>query len=604
MEFPQEYFEAEVRDNFYISAIMKKVWAAQLTILKDVADFCGQYHIKWFADFGTLIGAVRHKGYIPWDDDMDICMLREDYEKFIYLVKQGKLEGYEILTLYDDEPYYELFSRIVNSKTISTNEAFLKRNMGLPFPNGIDVFPLDYISRIKEQEDARYDILKSIYLLVSDTDGKPDEAVYQDLIKDVEYITGQAIKRDIPYQYQLLQMLDSVAKMFTYDDAEEITFMARYINNLDYRCSKHGFDEVLKLPFEGMTVHVPVGYHDFLTVIYGDYRKVTRRADHQYPFFSRFDRYDFTNIYDYSFDREHLCNVERNNYISPIQNVNQYVALIRKMHDLIAKCMEEGNIDDTRTILEKCQDISMKEGGFIEKIWGEDIDIIKILEEYCEAVYQIHNALMDDEKAEHDSIKQLNDIINDFCQALEAYDNMEVVFLPFKAKYWNVFEGLWRKYKQAGYRVCVVPIPYYYRNADGSFGKMHYDIDEYPDYLACMDYTEYDFENRHPDKIFIQNPYDECNHSTSVNPYFYASNIKKFTEELVYVPYFHLDDFPENDNVSEQTFQYFCTAPGVVHSDKVLLDSANIRTRYIEKLDEMSEHKIRQVWEEKIEVLM
>ena len=74
LQFPDEYYEDEVRNGFYVSSAMKKSWAAQLTILDNVASFCADNDIKWFADFGTLLGAVRHKGFIPWDDDIDICM--------------------------------------------------------------------------------------------------------------------------------------------------------------------------------------------------------------------------------------------------------------------------------------------------------------------------------------------------------------------------------------------------------------------------------------------------------------------------------------------------------------------------------------------------
>ena len=83
MEFPESYFEDEVREGFFIPSMMKRCWAAQLQVLEDVDKLCEKYNIKYYGDCGTLIGAVRHGGYIPWDDDMDIAMLREDYECFL-----------------------------------------------------------------------------------------------------------------------------------------------------------------------------------------------------------------------------------------------------------------------------------------------------------------------------------------------------------------------------------------------------------------------------------------------------------------------------------------------------------------------------------------
>ena len=87
LEFSAEFFLDEVREGFYISSIMKRYWAAQLTVLAEIDKVCKKYDIPWYADCGTLLGGVRHGGFIPWDDDMDICMLRHDYIKFISVAK-------------------------------------------------------------------------------------------------------------------------------------------------------------------------------------------------------------------------------------------------------------------------------------------------------------------------------------------------------------------------------------------------------------------------------------------------------------------------------------------------------------------------------------
>ena len=79
LTFDDSYFLGETRDGFYIEPMMKCAWAAQLEVMCVIKQICEKYDIPYFAYYGTLLGTIRHKGFIPWDDDMDICMLRKDY---------------------------------------------------------------------------------------------------------------------------------------------------------------------------------------------------------------------------------------------------------------------------------------------------------------------------------------------------------------------------------------------------------------------------------------------------------------------------------------------------------------------------------------------
>ena len=78
MNIPDNFLQGEVRDGFYVENMMKRAWAAQMEVLKDVDVFCKKHNITYYAEWGTLLGAIRHKGFIPWDDDIDIRMKRED----------------------------------------------------------------------------------------------------------------------------------------------------------------------------------------------------------------------------------------------------------------------------------------------------------------------------------------------------------------------------------------------------------------------------------------------------------------------------------------------------------------------------------------------
>ena len=88
MEFSHEYFDDEIREDFYVSGLMKRLWAANLEVISDVAKVCDNFNFRWFADYGTLLGAVRHGGCIPWDDDLDFFMTRIDYVKLPELLNK------------------------------------------------------------------------------------------------------------------------------------------------------------------------------------------------------------------------------------------------------------------------------------------------------------------------------------------------------------------------------------------------------------------------------------------------------------------------------------------------------------------------------------
>ena len=88
LEFQDDFFRPEIRDGFFVDATMKTLWAAELEVLNTVAEICARHNLTWYAGFGTLLGAVRHEGFIPWDDDMDIMLLRPDYMKLMEVLPQ------------------------------------------------------------------------------------------------------------------------------------------------------------------------------------------------------------------------------------------------------------------------------------------------------------------------------------------------------------------------------------------------------------------------------------------------------------------------------------------------------------------------------------
>lgn len=106
--------------------------------------------------------------------------------------------------------------------------------------------------------------------------------------------------------------------------------------------------------------------------------------------------------------------------------------------------------------------------------------------------------------------------------------------------------------------------------------------------------------------IYIHNPYDECNHVTSVHPYFYSKNLRKFTDKLVYIPYFVLPEIEPDDQEAVDNMKHFCFMPGTIYADQVIVQSEKMRTIYIDEyrkaakeMDLLYEHVDRSFLEKK-----
>ena len=110
LRFEESFFQRERKDDFDISSTMKRAWAAQLEVLAVIIELCKKYDIKYFAFWGTLLGAIRHRGFIPWDDDIDICMMRNDYMRFLEISKTELPTDFAVLNIYNEDLYENTFT--------------------------------------------------------------------------------------------------------------------------------------------------------------------------------------------------------------------------------------------------------------------------------------------------------------------------------------------------------------------------------------------------------------------------------------------------------------------------------------------------------------
>ncbi|BCZ48931.1 phosphorylcholine transferase LicD [Clostridium gelidum] len=243
-------------------------------ILKDVHELCEKHGIKYFLDAGTLIGAVRHKGFIPWDDDVDIGMIREEYNKFLKIAKK-ELPKHLFLQTFETDEYYNVYP--TPCKVRYNNTLFLEDGTeeNHKMHNGIfiDVFPYDSLPKhnftYKIQRTLSYNILKSFKRLRD----MPEHLSFKNKITFSFYklvVKMFPNKRRLRFFNYLVKWNDSKSKYMGYGVD---TYWSEYV----YK--KSDYFDLTKLEFEGEYFYAPKNYDAILTRLYGDYMTMPKQED-------------------------------------------------------------------------------------------------------------------------------------------------------------------------------------------------------------------------------------------------------------------------------------------------------------------------------------
>ena len=254
-----------------------------MQILKDIALFCDENNLCYYLTYGTLIGAIRHKGFIPWDDDIDIAMPRPDYERFVKLYHQKGRYG--ISSPLIDKGCFYLYSKVYDKRTVKIEERIDYKRFE-PLGIDVDVFPLDGIP------DEKY---KKQYLFWS----------------EIRYWLGIQFSRSIcpfpqhfrtlkgkligPIVFGICRMLGQeffascyikIAKLYNYEDSEYIHVAFPSRGSFRTRHAKSIFSKRIKVLFENEEFWVPIGYDEYLSNLYGNYMQLPpiekRKTHHSY----------------------------------------------------------------------------------------------------------------------------------------------------------------------------------------------------------------------------------------------------------------------------------------------------------------------------------
>ena len=228
-----------------------------LEILQQISSFCNTNNIKYFLDYGTLLGCIRHNGFIPWDDDIDICMLRNDYEKFKSIFSSNDLS----LISFETKGVYPLpFIKISDNRTEGVIYDKFKLNYGV----AIDIFPIDDYPNNKIIRSLFFkiqDILMSLYGI----------ALFGVYYKEMTLTTFiKKIFSKICSPSRICYLINKNAKIFNSDKAKYAGCVSEITKHKMEICLKESRKKQILHSFEKNEFYIPQGWDDVLTSIYGD----------------------------------------------------------------------------------------------------------------------------------------------------------------------------------------------------------------------------------------------------------------------------------------------------------------------------------------------
>lgn len=253
-------------------ATLEEIKLIQLDILKNARDFCAENNINYFLDNGTLLGAVRHKGYIPWDDDIDIGMLRKDFDKFIKLFNEKMANTkYRCYCVSNNKSFYYPFAKICDISTC----LYEPDEDGFKGYINIDLFPYDNASNNSKENERLFkkrDRLTALNYLRNFHTYNSGRFIF---LKRIIYCLILLFPKDY-FSKKLVKCMQKFNKCNS-------NLVGNFSSFSKVVANKEIFNSYIDVEFENNTFKAPAGYDKWLKAFYGDYMQlppIEKRVSH------------------------------------------------------------------------------------------------------------------------------------------------------------------------------------------------------------------------------------------------------------------------------------------------------------------------------------
>lgn len=304
IKLPDHFLEEEIRNDFLVTEERKKIWAISLDLLAQLDRVCKKYDLIYYVIAGTALGAVRHQGFIPWDDDIDVMMARSEYEKLCKMAPQEFKKPYFFQTNCTDFGAMWGHAKLRNSNTTCIANLDKKYERSINQGIFLDIFPADNVvddeklfNKQKKKVDF-YKISAKRFALATKESYRWHPNKWIDSIYKLSTFIFSPINRIIA-NYFWRRFEDACQR---YNDQDTINFgLLSFQFSKKWIQSRNDYKKTVHLPFEFTTVPVCSNYEHSLTMLYGDWHKMVR-GDSQHEGFY----YDTEHPYSDFFNRKNL----------------------------------------------------------------------------------------------------------------------------------------------------------------------------------------------------------------------------------------------------------------------------------------------------------